>query len=103
MKIKLYRFDPDKDQQGYFSEYEVPVREGTAWTVMDVLDYIALNYDSSLSYFRHSACNHGICCRCVMKINGKPDLACTYVVKSGDGLMIEPSRADKLVKDLVIR
>lgn len=99
MKVKVFRIDPSTDKEGYFQEYEVPVNKEENWTVMDVLDYIAMNLDASLSYYRHSICNQGICARCLIKINGKLDLACAHKVVE-DQLVLEP-RNNRIVKDLV--
>lgn len=99
MKVKVFRLDTSIDNEGYFQEYDVPVIEEEKWTIMDVLDFIALNLDSSLSYYRHSICNQGICGRCLVKINGKVGLACASRVTS-DELVLEPKN-DKIVKDLV--
>jgi len=101
MKVKVFRMDPSTDREGHFQEYDVPVNKGERWTVMDVLDYIALHLDSSLSYYRHSVCNQGICARCSIKINGKVELACTHKVEEEE-LILEP-RNDRVVKDLVTR
>jgi len=103
MKVKLYRFDPSKDETGYFDEYEVPVPKDVNWTVMDVLDYILLNIDSSISYFKHSACYHGICGRCVLRVNGKPKLACLCIANEYDELVLEPRSKKNVVKDLVTK
>jgi succinate dehydrogenase / fumarate reductase iron-sulfur subunit len=101
MRVKVFRMDPSVDKEGYFQEYDVPVNKEEKWTVMDVLHYIALNLDSSLSYYRHSICNQGICARCLIKVNGKVELACVYKVVE-DELILEPG-SGKLVKDLVTK
>lgn len=101
MRVRVFRMDPSIDKEGYFQEYDVPVIKEEKWTIMDVLDYIALNLDSSLSYYRHSVCNQGICARCLIKVNGKVELACTRKVVE-DELTLEP-RSDKVIKDLVTR
>lgn len=79
--------------------FEVPAVKGR-WTVMDVLDYIALNIDPSLGYYRHSVCNQGICGRCGVKVNGKAALACTSKVQEEE-LLLEP-RSGKVVRDLIV-
>jgi len=99
MRVRVFRMDPSVDKEGYFQEYDVPVNNKEKWTIMDVLDYIALNLDHSLSYYRHSVCNQGICARCSIRVNGKVELACTRKVVE-DELILEP-RKDKVVKDLV--
>lgn len=101
MKVKVFRFDPAKNQESYFQNFEVPVSSEEKWTVMDVLDYIVHNLDSSLSYYRHSVCNQGICGRCSLKVNGKAELACVYKVTDTE-LLLEP-KSNNIVKDLVTK
>jgi succinate dehydrogenase / fumarate reductase iron-sulfur subunit len=98
MIVKTYRYAPESGIPPRFQSFEVPA--GPDWTVMDILDYISLHQDSSLAYFRHSACDHGVCARCGLKVNGKPVLACTYTVGDAVELILEP-RNDKVVRDLV--
>jgi succinate dehydrogenase / fumarate reductase, iron-sulfur subunit len=98
MIIKVYRFDPDSGKKPFFQSFEVPTQ--LDWTVMDALDYISLHYDSSLAYYRHSACDHGICGRCLLKVNSTPTLACTYTVGDVPELILEPKNSN-IVRDLV--
>ena len=100
MRVNVFRSDPAVATGGEFESFEVPV--GPRWTAMDLLDYIAENLDSSLAYYRHSACDHGICGRCALKINGKVQLACSFEVSSVERLTIEPARPE-VVRDLVVR
>ena len=73
-------------------------------TVMDVLDYISLHLDPSLAYYKHSACDHGICGRCSVSINGKTRLACIEVVNRAAGcLFLAPVPGREPVRDLVTR
>ena len=99
MKVKVYRFDPESEQEAYYQDYEVPIKKEDRNTALDVLNYIYNNLDTSISFFNHSACNHGICGRCAMKINGKIKLACTYLVEE-DEFTIEPKKIN-VIKDLV--
>jgi len=99
MNIKIYRYDPQKDEQGYYQEYDLPVHKEDLWTVMDLLRYIAANIDPTLAFYCHSACNHGICGRCALKVNGKVRLACTCLVPDAP-VVLEPKNK-KVVKDLV--
>jgi succinate dehydrogenase / fumarate reductase, iron-sulfur subunit len=98
MIIKVYRFDPDSGKEPFFQSFEVPAQPD--WTVMDALDYIALYHDSSLAYYRHSACDHGICGRCLIKVNNVPALACTHTVGDVPELALEPKNSN-IVRDLV--
>jgi len=99
MKIKVYRNDPDMGEAPHYDNFDVPAKAD--WSVMDVLDYIAEHFDSSLGYYRHSACDHGICGRCTLKVNGKATLACTCEVGTADEMTLDP-RAGTIVRDLVV-
>lgn len=98
MQVKIYRQDPTSGKKPVFQAYTVPAQPD--WTAMDVLDFIFQNLDNSLAYFRHSICDHGICARCLMKINGKNALACVTVVGELSELTLEP-RNNRVVRDLV--
>lgn len=101
MIVKVKRYNPELDKESYYKTYDIPITKEERFTVMDVLDYIVLHKDSSLSYFKHSACNHGICGRCALKVNEKVKLACTYLVQEDD-IVLEP-RNGEIIKDLVVR
>lgn len=101
MKVRVYRYDASTQPVGCFQEHDVPVVAAERWTVMDILDYISLNLDSGLAYYRHSSCNLGSCARCMVKVNGKPVLACAFVPE-GDEITLEPATGD-IVRDLVIK
>lgn len=101
MKIKVYRFEANDKKGEYYDYFDVPVIFEEKWTVMNVLDYIQEHLDSSLSYYKHSACGHGICGRCILMVNGTSALACTHVVEKAEELVLEPFKGGKLVKDLV--
>lgn len=97
VKVTISRFDPSVDSKPYDQTYEAPWVEGMA--VLQVLDYIYENLDSTLSYDDHSACAQGICRQCTIFVNGKASLTCQTSV-TGD-LRLEPPRHFKVVKDLV--
>ena len=46
--LKVYRYDPDRDEDGYYTIYQVPFTEGMR--VLDALNYIHDNLDGSLAY-----------------------------------------------------
>lgn len=101
MIAKIYRYDPTVDTEPYYQSYDVQVNAGDRMTVMELLLYISENLDGTLSFFSHSACQHGICGRCAVRYNGKPCLACEKVLDGTDAT-IEPVR-QPVVKDLVVR
>lgn len=81
--------------------YEVPYLYETM-TVMDVLDYIYTNLDHTLAYFKHSSCNHAICGRCLVKMNGKPVLACAKQIDpEADSIKLSPAQGT-VIRDLVV-
>lgn len=99
MLVKIARFDPDTSR-AWEQEYEVDTTK-QSMTVMDVLDYIAKNLDPTLAYYRHSICNHGICGRCVLQVNGKTKLACTERADDYESLSLAPVTSFPVVRDLV--
>ena len=99
MNVKVYRYDPSIGKEAYYQVFKIPVKDEDNWTIMDVLNYISLNLDNTLAYYRHSACNHGICGRCSLKVNGLVRLACIYPAR-GEEILLEPKNA-KVIKDLV--
>lgn len=101
MKVTIQRFDPDS-QKKWTDSFEVPA-EHRSMTVMDVLDYISSNLDHTLGYFKHSACNHGICGRCSVQVNGKVSLACITPVSGEAVLELAPVPTRILIRDLVTK
>ena len=101
LKVRVHRFDPSKEQAAHFETFHVPIPFGEKWSVLDALDYIHFHLDSSLSYYRHSSCNRGVCARCVAQINGKASLLCEYIVPADGEILLEPPPGKKVAKDLV--
>lgn len=100
MNVRVFRYDPAVDEEGRLESFEVPAR--SRWTAMDALDYIAENLDSSVAYYRHSACDHGICGRCAVRIDGHVRLACSCELGDAALVTLEPATSD-IVRDLVVR
>lgn len=97
IEITLLRSEPGNDGKQVFKKYEIPT--GEVITVLDALDYIRSNFDSSLAYYGHQACGQGMCGVCNLKINGTPKLACQIQVE--DKMVIEPLMKKNVVVDLV--
>ena len=97
IRVKVHRFEPTIDKIPYYKTCNVPLVRGMS--VLDILDYIYQRLDSTLSYYDHAACKHGLCGKCAMTINGKTSLACQTLV-DGD-LVLEPPSRYKVIKDLV--
>ena len=101
MIANIYRFDPTVDAEPYYQSYQVDITAADRMTVMDLLISIAERQDGTLSFFSHSACQHGICGRCGVKCNGKAGLACETLL-TGEDVTIDPIRLP-VVKALVVR
>ena len=97
IQVTVARFDPDVDEGPHDQTYQVPLPEHTC--VLDVLDYIYENLDGTLAYYDHAACQHAICRRCVVLVNGESSLMCQTLVH-GD-ITLAPPPKFKVVRDLV--
>ncbi len=99
IRVEVYRFSPSTDKEPRYQVFEVPFIQRSS--VMNVLDYIHDNLDSTLAYYGHSACYRGVCGRCTLTINEKASLACQTPV-TGD-LKIEPPKRAQIIRDLVYK
>ena len=99
INVNVFRFDPSRDDEPVYRNYEVPLDDGMS--AMDALDYIYQDIDGTLAYYDHAGCSLGICARCTAKINGKPGLLCQTPIR-GD-ITLEPLNRDRVIKDLVVR
>jgi succinate dehydrogenase/fumarate reductase-like Fe-S protein len=98
---KIFRYDPDTDQEPYFKEYRVTTDE--QMSVLVLLDRIQKELDQTIS-FRSYCCGLQMCKSCVMKINHKKQFACLTVVKPGEEIIVEPAiYPEHHVKDLVVQ
>jgi succinate dehydrogenase / fumarate reductase iron-sulfur subunit len=98
-RLKIKRFNPEKDKKPYWAEFEVEVEPVDR--VLDALEYIKWYQDGTLTFRR--SCAHGICGSDAMLINGKNQLACKVLMKDvGSKITIEPMRGFPVIKDLVV-
>ena len=98
--FRIFRYDPEKDDQGRIQDYTFDVPEG--WVILDALNHIKWFIDGTLTYRR--ACRHGICGSCGMTINGKNNIACEQQIKdlSTSVITVEPLRGFPVIKDLIV-
>ena len=101
MKVTITRFNPDTGSS-WEQEYEINCIQ-KSMSVEDVLEYIAENLDHTLGFYRHSICNHGICGRCMISVNGKAKLACTELATDYNELHIAPAPKRQVIRDLVTK
>ena len=99
VKLRVRRFDKERDPESYWAEYEVEA-EATD-RVLDLLHSVKWYQDGTLSFRR--SCGHGICGSDAMLINGRNRLACKVLIKElGKRISVEPLRGFPVVKDLVV-
>jgi len=103
MKVifKIQRFNPQEDQKASFDTYSIDVEESAR--VLDALQYISRNIDSTLAY--RKSCAHGVCGSDAMRINGKECLACKTLIKNvvqDNTIIIEPLANMDVMRDLVV-
>jgi succinate dehydrogenase / fumarate reductase, iron-sulfur subunit len=99
VQMKIKRFNPERDREPYWAEYEVEVEPVDR--VLDALEYVKWHLDGTLTFRR--SCAHGICGSDAMLINGRNRLACKVLVKElGSRITVEPLRGFPVIKDLVV-
>jgi fumarate reductase (CoM/CoB) subunit B len=98
IKFKILRYNPDLDDEPYYVDYDIPYTDHKG--VLDVLQYIFQNIDSTLA-FRWN-CRTGQCGSCAININGVPGLACRTVVDPTKDYILEPLPNFPVIRDLVV-
>jgi succinate dehydrogenase / fumarate reductase iron-sulfur subunit len=99
VRLRILRFDPERDSGAHFEEYVVDAEPMDR--LLDCLHKVKWEQDSSLALRR--SCAHGICGSDAMVINGVNRLACKELIKDlGQPITVEPIRGLPLIKDLVV-
>ena len=99
IKLKIFRYDPDKDENPYYQNFEVEANPMDR--LLDCLNRIRWEQDPTLSF--RMSCGHGVCGSDGMRINGICGLACQKLVKNlGKEVLIEPIPVFKVLKDLIV-
>jgi fumarate reductase (CoM/CoB) subunit B len=107
IKVKVFRYDPHKDDTPYFETFLVEEQE--KMKVLDALSYINENYQANIAY--RSSCRAGQCGSCALQVNGEVALACKSEIKDNDiiepldlpvlkDLVVDRSEVEKKVKDM---
>ena len=96
IRVKIFRYGKNGKIKARYDEYDVPIEP--LMTVLDVLDFIYENLDSTISY--NSNCRRGTCAVCTVLVNGKAAKSC--VIKVYEDITIEPVSKEKCIKDLVV-
>jgi succinate dehydrogenase / fumarate reductase iron-sulfur subunit len=101
-KLKIKRFNPEKDRKPYYQTFEVEMTPET--TVLGALEDIKANQDGSLTFRR--SCRHAICGSCAMMVNRRNTLVCSKplaeTLDKNGVVMIEPLPYLPVMKDLVV-
>jgi succinate dehydrogenase / fumarate reductase, iron-sulfur subunit len=99
---KVFRFDPLKDREPYWQDFQVDLGSSDKVTIMDGLFYIQQTQDKTLS-FRYS-CRLAMCGSCAVVVNGKEGLACKTMLREmpKETITVAPLRHIPVVKDLTV-
>lgn len=98
IQLEVMRYNPEKDSEPYFQSYSVPCLN--EWVVLDALNYVKDNLDTTLSY--RWSCHMAVCGSCGMMINGEPKLACKAFIRDySDSIRVEPLANFPVERDLV--
>jgi len=95
--ITIVRTNPETGMMPKRVAYRIPYAD--RMRVMDALNYIRDNVDSSLT-FRFSCRYYAKCGTCAAMINGKPGLTCYEPAK--DGMVVGPLANFPVIRDLVV-
>ncbi len=100
MHFKIYRYQPQSNEDPFYREYDLSVDAGTR--ILDCLNKIKWEQDGTLSY--RMSCAHGVCGSCAVKINGRCALACQTLVNdfTEGEVVIEPLPSFTVLKDLIV-
>ncbi len=101
--LKIYRYDPSIDEAPRYEDYEVPWQDDGETGLMSVhqcLCYISEQMGSSIVWDHN--CGNGLCGRCSMMVNGRPQLACWSKVEKGESYTLEPLAGMPVIRDLVV-
>ena len=99
MKLEIFRYRPEKQNEPTFQTYEVPFLED--WVILDAINYIKDEIDGTLSY--RWSCQMGVCGSCGVMINGVPKLSCAAFLKDyyPDKIRVEPLTGFPVERDLI--
>jgi len=95
-KVKIFRYDPEKDQAPRYETYEYSFEAGMS--VLDVAIYIYEEIDGTFSF--SYCCRNSHCGLCGVKINGQPGLMCRE--SATREMTLEPLDNLAVVRDLMV-
>ena len=100
IEIEVLRYRPEQDQAPFYQTYAVPF--GDDWSVLQGLQYIKDDLDSSLSL--RWSCRMAICGSCGVMIAGVPKLACRSFLRNyfPNKVRVAPLEHFPIERDLVV-
>ncbi len=100
LSIEILRYNPETDDKPSYGTFEIPFVED--WSMLDALEYIKDELDSSLAY--RWSCRMAVCGSCGMVINGTPKLGCETFLRDyyPNTIKVEPLANFPIEKDLVV-
>lgn len=94
MKIKIARYDKNKEPSAIVLEYEVNKHK----TLLENLIQIKEKKDATLTF--RCGCRSGVCGSCAIRVNGVEKLACKTKLNEDD--LIQPLKNYEPIRDLVV-
>ena len=99
MKFKIYRYNPETDDQPHMRNYELDIEAGD----MMLLDAILLIKEQDDSLSLRKSCREGVCGSDAMNINGRNGLACITALSSlKQPIELRPLPGLPVIRDLVV-
>lgn len=98
IQLEVLRYNPETDIEPVIQTYTVDCLN--EWVVLDALNYIKDNIDTTLNY--RWSCHMAVCGSCGMMINGEPKLACKAFIRDyPDTVRVEPLLHFPILRDLI--
>lgn len=100
IEVEVLRYHPEQDKEPFYQTFSVPFADD--WSVLQGLQYIKDDLDSSLS-FRWS-CRMAICGSCGFMIDGVPKLGCRTFLRQyyPNKVRVGPLEHFPIERDLVV-
>ena len=99
MKFKIYRYNPEIDEQPHMRNYELDIEAGD----MMLLDALLLIREQDDSLSLRKSCREGVCGSDAMNINGRNGLACiTQLSSLKQPIELRPLPGLPVIRDLIV-
>ncbi len=100
IKIEVLRYRREQDEKPFWQTYEIPYDKDLS--VLEALNYIKDNVDSTLSY--RWSCRMAVCGSCGMMVNNTPKLACETFLRDfyPNPIRIEALKNFDIERDLIV-